>query len=328
VTAPAAGTPAASAPAGLGSATIGGRTGFDPGRTRGDARRDGWRGFSTAVRIGWATEANWTDPVLFLIYSVAKPVCAALILVAMLEVIGGQTTRQYRSFVITGSALWAMVLAGISGLALSILDDRERYRMLKYVYVSPASFLTVAVGRSVARVGVGAMGAIITLGVGIVALGVPFDPGRIDWVLLALATVGGFIVITSIGVLLGAIVMQTRQEAWQYPEALAGALFLISGAVFPLAILPSVLQGVGLVVPLTWWIEGTRQALFPDGLSAIGGEGSVWLSVTGTFEPDPMAILVALFATGLVGTLAGMLAFRASERRAKDRGLIDITTGS
>ena len=47
------------------------------------------RSFRTAAALGWKMEANWTDPVLFFIYSVAKPVSAALILVVMLEVIAG-----------------------------------------------------------------------------------------------------------------------------------------------------------------------------------------------------------------------------------------------
>ena len=38
--------------------------------------------------------------------------------------------------------------------------------------------------------------------------------------------------------------------------------------------------------------------------------------------------LVALLATGTVATLASNVAFRWSDRRAKDRGLLDQTTGS
>ncbi|HYM84187.1 MAG TPA: hypothetical protein VEY67_08555, partial [Candidatus Dormibacteraeota bacterium] len=123
-------------------------------RTRG-APGDGWRGFATAARLGWAMEANWTDPFLFLVYSVAKPVSAALILVVMLEVIAGASSREYRGFVVVGSALWSFVIAGVAGLPWSVLDDRERYRMLKYVYVSPSDFLVFLLGRGVARVAVG-----------------------------------------------------------------------------------------------------------------------------------------------------------------------------
>src|ERR1700704_1004624 len=92
---------------------------FDPRRTRGNGSADLIRSFRTAASLGWKMEANWTDPVLFFIYSVAKPVSAALILVAMLEVIAGSADREYRGFIVVGSALWSFVISGISGLAWS-----------------------------------------------------------------------------------------------------------------------------------------------------------------------------------------------------------------
>ena len=227
-------------PIGLGSPSWGG---FDARRTRGLGLRDMWRTFSTAANLGWQMEANWTDPVLFFIYSVAKPVSAALILVVMLDIISGGAQPAYRAFVVVGTALWSFVLAGMAGLAWSVLDDRERYRMLKYVYVSPSDFLVVLLGRGVARIAVGAMGAIITIAIGVIALGLTFDLAAVDWLLLAVVMVLGIGSIIAIGVLLAAICLQTRQESWSYPDALAGALFLVSGAVFPLSVLPDAPAG-------------------------------------------------------------------------------------
>jgi len=310
---------------GLGSPAWGG---FDNSRTRGRGAADIRRSFSTAARLGWQMEANWTDPVLFFIYSVAKPLASALILVVMLDVISGGAKPEYRAFVVIGSALWALVIAGIAGLAWSVLEDRERYRMLKYIYVSPSDFLVVLLGRGVARVAVGAMGALITLAVGVLALGVPFDPGVVNWPLLIVVMAIGLTSIVAVGVFMAAVCIQSRQEAWSYPEATAGALFLISGAVFPIAVLPAPLQVVGLLTPFTWWIEGVRQALFAGGLSSIGGDGSLFASVTGHAVPSATELIVALLATGTVATLGSIVAFRASDRRAKDRGLLDQTTGS
>lgn len=302
--------------------------GFDASRTEGRGWADIRRSFTTATRLGWQMEANWTDPILFFIYSVAKPLASALILVVMLEVISGGSRPEYRSFIVIGSALWSFVQAGVSGLAWMILDDRERYRMLKYVYVSPSDFLAVMLGRGVARIGVGAMGALITIGVGVVALGVPFDAGRIDWVLFGTVMVVGIVAVLAIGLLLAAICMQTRQESWSYPEAVSGALFLVSGVVFPLAVLPTPVQALGLITPLTWWIEGIRRGLFPGGVSAVGGPGTLFTQLTGGSSPDPLTIVLALSATGAVATLAAVAVFRVSDRRAKDRGLLDQTTGS
>ena len=302
---------------------------FDPRRTRGQGSSDVLRSFRTAATLGWKMEANWTDPVLFFIYSVAKPVSAALILVAMIDVIaGGTADREYRGFVVVGSALWSFVISGISGLAWSILDDRERYRMLKYVYFSPSSLVAVLLGRGTARIGVGAMGAVITLALGVVLMGVPFDAITVDWPLLVVVMALGLEAVVVIGMILAAICLQTRQDSWSYPEAVAGALFLISGAVFPLSVLPLAVQALGLANPLTWWLEGVRRALFPTGASAIGGTGSLYTELSGELAPSSTTIVLALLVTGAIATLLTAVAFRWSERRARDRGLIDQTTGS
>jgi ABC-2 type transport system permease protein len=301
---------------------------FDPARTRGRGLIDVFRSFAVAARLGWQMEANWTDPLLFFIYSVAKPLSSTLIFIVMIEVIGGSTTHELRAFVVVGTALWSFVMSGIAGLAWSVLDDRERYRMLKYVYVSPSDFIVVLLGRGVARVAVGAMAAVITLAVGVVALGVSFDPAGIDWPLLGSSMLIGLIAIVAIGVALAAVCIQTRQEAWSYPEAAAGALFLVCGAVFPLAVLPAPVQVIGLLNPLAWWLEGIRSALLPAGFSGIGGPGSLFAELTGRTVPSSLDIVVALLLTGTLVTLAAIVGFRLSDRRAKDRGLFDQTTGS
>jgi ABC-2 type transport system permease protein len=281
------------------------------------------------MRLGWQTEANWTDPLLFFIYSVAKPVGAAAILVFMVDIIsGGRADPGIRSFVVIGSALWSFVVAGIAGLAWSVLDDRERYRTLKYLYISPNSLLLLLLGRGAARIGIGAFGAIITLAVGAIFLGLPFDPFRVDWPLALLSMALGLASVLAIGLLLAAVVLQTRQDSWSYPEAVAGALFLLVGAVFPLLVLPGPVQAVGLAMPLTWWLEGTRNALFPGALTGIGGPGSLYTELTGQLAPTSAEILLVLaLATALAGLL-GLVVFGHSERRAKEKGLLDEITGS
>jgi ABC-2 type transport system permease protein len=305
-----------------------GWNGFDATRTRGRGWRDQWRSYRAAVRLGWEMEANWTDPLLFFIHSVAQPLSAALILIVMLEIVAGEASRELRGFVVTGSALWSIVISGIGGLAWSILDDRETYRMLRYVYVSPSDFLVVLLGRGTARIAVGAMGASITLAVGIAVLGIPFDPGRVNWPLLAVSMVAGLVSIVAGGVLMAAVCLHARQEAWSYPEAAAGALFIVSGVVFPLAVLPPVVQLVGLAMPYTWWLAAVRLALFPDGPSSLAGTGAAWAALGGPVPPDIGQTLFALLVTGALGVLVAALVFRASERRAKDGGLLDQTTGS
>jgi ABC-2 type transport system permease protein len=301
---------------------------FDPAQAEGGGSADTMRNLRTSLLLGWRVESNWTDPTLFAIYTVAKPIASLLLLVVMIDIIGGAASQQARTFVVLGSALWAILVAGIAGPAWAVLDDRERYRMLKYLYVSPATFLVQLVGRGGARLVVGAMGTLVALVFAVIVLGLRIDLAAVHWPLLVVAGGLGLAPVLGIGILLGAIVLQTRQESWSYPDAFAGALFLVSGVVFPLAVLPSVLQVVGLLNPVTWWVAGVRLALVPGGPSSIGGEGSLWTAVTGTAAPDGPTILFALFVTGALVTLAAIAIFRSSERRARDRGLLDRTTGS
>jgi ABC-2 type transport system permease protein len=307
--------------------TVTARTGVG-GSLRPDGLRDVARSFWTAVRLGYLTEANWTDPLLFFIYSVAKPVAAALILVVMLQVVGGNATAQYRSFVVIGTALWTLVQTGITGLSFAILDDRERYRMLKYLYVSPSDFWIMLLGRGVSRLLIGVSGALITIVLGIVLLDVPFDPLRIDWPMLVLAIAGGLAVTLALGLFMAGVCLQTRQESWSYPEAFAGALFLVSGSVFPVAILPAPLQAVALANPLAWFVDGARRAFDAAAPSSLGGAGSLLETLTGQVTPGNGLLVVALLVTGAVVTLAAAVVFRLSSRRAKERGLLDRTTGS
>jgi ABC-2 type transport system permease protein len=288
-----------------------------------------WRSFRTAIRLGREIEANWADPLPFLIFAVAKPVFGALILLVMLEVIsGGRADPGLRAFVVIGSALWSFVLAGIGGFLHAILDDRERYRMIRYLYVSPNDLSVIVLGRGLARLLIGGFGAVITLALGVVLLRVPFALDRIDWLLLVSSMLLGLAAIIAIGMILAAVGMQTRQDAWQYPEASAGALFLVVGAVFPLSVLPSVGQLLGLLTPLTWWLEGVRHALFPDIVSSVGGPGALFTELTSRAAPTSGEILVALLVTTALATLVARSCFRWSEHRAKERGLIDQTTGS
>ena len=307
-------------------------TSFDAERTEGAGFADTIRNLRTALFLGWRVEANWTDPLLFVIYTVVKPIASLLLLVMMIQIIGagatGASDDTVRTFVVLGSALWAMLVAGIAGPAWSVLEDRERYRMLKYLYVAPSTFLVLLIGRGSARLIAGAAGTVVALVFAAIFLGVRIDITAIAWPLFVTSLVLGIVPILGIGVLLAAVCLQTRQESWSYPEAFAGAMFLVSGVVFPLAILPDPLEWVGLVNPITWWVEGMRQALLPGSPTAIGGPGSVWTAVTGTSAPDGATIVIALFATGALATLAATAIFRSSERHARELGLLDRTTGS
>ena len=280
---------------------------------RGLTFADAWRSFRTAIGLGWAIESNWSDPFLFAVYTIAKPLAAALILVVMFQVITGGQNTDFLQFMIVGSALWNVVFGVMSGMVQSILEDRERYRMIKYVVVTPTSLFPFLIGRSLARVLVSMVAVVLTLLVGVVFLGVQLNP---EPIYLVVASVVGLLAVMALGVGMAGWCLQLRQEAWHYPEAIAGALYLISGAIFPIDILPSILHPIAYAMPTTWWLEASRRGLLGHGSPGAMGELG-----DGT-------VMVALLLTTLVAVPVALALFGWFMRRARQAGLLDMVTGS
>ena len=280
---------------------------------RGTTLADMWRSFRTAIGLGWAIESNWSDPFLFAVFTVAKPLAAALILVVMFQVITGGQGTEFLQFMIVGSALWNVVFGVISGMVQSILEDRERYRMLKYVVVTPTSLFPFLVGRSLARVVGSLVAVVLTLLVGVIFLGIELRPQP---AYLTAASALGLVAVMALGIAMAGWCLQLRQEAWHYPEAIAGALYLISGAIFPIDILPSILHPIAYAMPTTWWLEASRRGLLGHG--SPGGMGEL---------PDGFVMIFLLVSTAVAVPLAlGLFAWFM--RRARQAGLLDMTTGS
>jgi ABC-2 type transport system permease protein len=283
------------------------------GSIRGVTLADGWRSFRTAIGLGWAIEANWSDPFLFAVYTMAKPLAAAGILVIMFQVITQGQNPEFLQFLIVGSALWNVVFGVMSGLVQSILEDRERYRMIKYVVVTPTSLFPFLLGRSLARVIVSFVAVVLTMLVGIVFLGVDLRPNLLY---LVPATVLGVTAVIALGLFMAGWCLQLRQEAWSYPEAIAGALYLVSGAIFPVDILPAFLHPIAYASPTTWWLEASRRGLLGHG--SPGSLGGI---------SDGMVMLFLLVSTAVAIPVA-LAAFGWFMHRARQAGLLDMVTGS
>jgi ABC-2 type transport system permease protein len=130
------------------------------------------------------------------------------------------------------------------------------------------------------------------------------------------ATVLGVTAVIALGVFMAGWCLQLRQEAWSYPEAIAGALYLVSGAIFPIDILPSFLHPIAYGSPTTWWLEASRRGLLGHGSpGTLGG-----LS-------DGTVMLLLAISTAIAIPLA-LAAFAWFMQRARQAGLLDMTTGS
>src|SRR5688500_19329839 len=113
-------------------------------------RSESYRSFRMATWLGWQVESNWTDPFLFAIYVIIKPLATAAILVVMYSVItGGDYNSPLFPYIYLGNAFYIYVGAVMSGVSWAVIDDREHYKTLNYMYISPINIPFYLLGRRV-----------------------------------------------------------------------------------------------------------------------------------------------------------------------------------
>jgi len=278
------------------------------------------RTFKQAAWLGWQMEANWTDPLLFAIYSVVKPIAGTLILVFMYMVItGGDTNTMYFSFMYLGNAMYMYVADVLFGVTWVIHDDREHYMTLKQVYIAPINFTYYILGRSAIKIVITSFGVLITLLFGVLVLGVDISLSSVDWLLFIPGFFLGLACISVMGLALGGLTFLTAKHAEGINEGVAGVFYVLSGVVFPITILPTWAQGISKVLPVTYWMETVRRGLMPEVMTGLpGGSG---LESFGNLE-----MLLALLISAVIFMFISEGVFRYADTVARRKGKIDWTT--
>jgi len=280
-----------------------------------------------ATWLGWQLESNWTEPWLFLIYVLVKPLTSSLLLVCMYyaarTATAGAVPVEFLPYMYVSNACYMLVGAVMFGMSYAVISDREHYRMLKYIYISPGHLQTYFVGRAVAGAAQALLGGFLNLAIGAAAFpevrnALTRQPTEWGWLLFYMGI--GTILLIVLGLILAAAVLNMARQGMFLSEGIAGILYLLCGVVFPLAVLPKFLQYVSLALPPTYWLEGMRRSLLgtpPEamlqGPLSSWSQGEIALAVTGS------TLLLGLF---------GIWFFHWSERRAWRRGRIEETTGA
>jgi ABC-2 type transport system permease protein len=275
------------------------------------------RSFKIATWLGWQIESNWTDPFLFAVYSIVKPIAGAAILVVMYGVITqGDFSAPLFTYIFLGNAFYIYVGSIMTGISWAVITDREQYRTLKYIYVAPIRIPLYLIGRGMARVLTGTVAVTVTLLAGLLFLNLKIDPSAINWLQFVVTLLLGMIMLAMMGLLLAGITLQIANHVWFIGDAVAGALFLFSGAIFPLDVLPQWLRPIGYIMPLSYWLELLRRSL-------VGNIADAFPTFTQLSDAQLFGMLAGL--TVAFGVLA-VVVFRWCDHRAREKGYIDMVT--
>jgi len=269
----------------------------------------------TAAWLGWQVESNWADPLVFGIYTVVRPLATALILAGMYWAVAGRAMRAgLFPAVYLGNSFHIYVTTVLIGMGWVVVEEREEYETLKYVYTSPIGIFTYLTGRASVKIVLATVSLVLTLLTGWFLVGVKWSWGDVAWAPLLLTVVLGLVATVSLGFLVAGTALLLPRIAISVNESMAVALYLLCGVIFPIDLLPHGLRELALLLPFTWWYEGLRRFTLGAGLSTRLGQ-----------LPD-LALLGALLATTAAFAVLARYGYIALERRARQQGRLDQTT--
>jgi ABC-2 type transport system permease protein len=249
--------------------------------------------------VGWLFHLkSLTMSLFFLLIAAIQPVIFASIAFFMFD-----------SGTQTGTLLYAALGAGLMGIWSTTLFGSggaiqwQRWQgTLEVLIGSPAPFLLVLVPLTLATASIGLYSIVFTLVWGRVFFGVPLDFAHPLQLAVALPAT-----VASLG-LLGLVLASTfilYRNANAFSNLLEYPIWLITGLLVPLSLLPGWVGPISWVLAPTWGIRAVRDA-------ALGG-GSAWPEIG-------MCVLL-----GIVYLALGSIFLRNFERLARQRATLSLT---
>jgi daunorubicin resistance ABC transporter membrane protein len=143
---------------------------------------------------------------------------------------------------------------------MSVIEDRHR-GFLQAVLVAPASRTALVLGKTLGGVAIALAQAAIFLALSPLA---GFDLAAIDWPLLTVILFGASVGLSSMGFAI-AWWLDSTQGYHVVMSVLLIPLWILSGAMFPLAGAARVLGWLMRCNPMAYCVEGIRRALYGHG---------------------------------------------------------------
>lgn len=218
-----------------------------------------WRSEARAVRIVWRRDLiRFANDRMRVATLLVQPLLFLFVLGAGLQTLAAPSTGgvELTTFIFPGVLCMALVFSAMFS-AISLVMDRE-FGFLREMMVAPVRRSSIIVGKCLGGATVATLQSVILLALaGLVD--VPYDP------LLLLGLFGLQLLlafaVTAFGVMVAARVKQI-QTFTTVMQMLVMPLFFLSGALYPVSGLPTWLELLNRLNPLTYAVDPMRRLVF------------------------------------------------------------------
>jgi ABC-2 type transport system permease protein len=221
------------------------------------------RVFFVGGYIAYRALFNWASPSIYIPTMLGAP----LFQVLFFAYIGRYTGLEDDSFFVVGNAVQLSAMAGIYGMAMTIGGERWT-QTLSPLLATPASRLPLFLGRALPLIANGFFVSVFAFAVGWWFLDFSLEPSQLP--AMAVIVLVSATSCTCFGMVVGSIGLRAR-DVFFLSNLVVFSLLLVSGANVPLDALPSWLEQISRVVPLTHGILAAREVAAGATLADVSG---------------------------------------------------------
>jgi len=239
--------------------------------------------------------------IVWLVYITANAMAITFIGAGVEGVSGVKVdTERLMTFLLVGALIWSYLSVLFDVLSETVSWERWE-GTIEYTFMSPSSRVTHLLGMGLYAVIYG----IAQIAIMLVAVSFFFELDLSNanyWgalVVLAVCSVS----LVGFGIVAAVLPLLSPEKGQQVSYIVSSLLLLVSGVYYPVDVLPSWMQAIATVSPVTYALEGSRAALL-EGAGVAELWGSIW----------PLLIM------GVVFVPLGLYVFHLGERYAKRTG--------
>jgi ABC-2 type transport system permease protein len=208
--------------------------------------------------------------------------------------------KGYMTYLLIGALLWNYLSMLFDVLSETVSWERWE-GTIEYTFMSPSSRITHLLGMGFYAVVYGILQTALTLGVCMAFFDLDLSNANYWGALLVLAVAS--ISLVGFGVVAAVLPLLSPEKGQQVSYIVSSVLLLVSGVYYEVGVLPSWMQAIATVSPVTYALEGSRAALQHG-----AGIAELWESIR------------VLIVMGVVFVPLGLFVFHLGERYAKKTG--------
>lgn len=219
--------------------------------------------------------------------AIARPLLWLFIVGAGISrLVPGDTGIPYSQFIFPGIIGMTILFSSIFS-SISIIWDKE-FGFMKEILVAPVSRLSIVVGKAFSSTIVSTIQAIIILAM------FPFIGLKLG--VLQIITVIFICALLSFCISTFGIVIATFYDSYESFSVIMNfiimPMFFLSGAMYPVKLLPDILKVVAKLNPLTYGIDALKHAIFPHKIGIMSPDFSIIASISVIFITSILFVLL------------------------------------